>query len=786
MTDHVASVAAAGGSSAWVAPDAPVAGSTSSEGAIDNRADGIDVTGLATIEFTPDVVSPPADVAPVGRVVAQAFAAPTINTTGGGARPVYTPAYAEAPAHRDRIIVGGKDVTYFRGVVTPRPSFDVIEPFGWGSMTLVFPQIVAAFERPGYGALSWLRPGAQVEIQRVDPETGAVVAKGDYRGVVVEFDHDGPTLSVSVGGHLVGKAALQDRQPPLIQARPDLGEQIANGLKACGRQHHPRAGTETGIKTLRAGGTRLLDWMNSLMAMATTGSGRQWTTMPNKATGVYTTFLKDTTTIDGTVYNDDTRVVASLHRDIAEEPNRIFARGITPSGTIIKFGGYPGLLKTNNPPAFPMASAFGSGTTDADTTSGEGITVMQWRLRTMGYTDWDYVPTGTFGGATERAVKDLQDDVGLTVTGTMTKATWKALWDVSATGYSLLGSQILPAAQDGRVAAWKRSASGAFVRRNPNYDPTRLRVDQSIDFGSGFTKGQMRAWAQQQIAMVRAQDNYAGTITIYTGAIVAGDHTPGDPIADILRTRDLWPGMNLKLPHFAGGIVVHVSGLTQNDDGSVQLVVDTQARDAMTVWSVIQRNRDNRNTPHRSFWAQHKASGLAHDKIQVDEVGGILDAVQHLDANTWTVIPVVMGQAGTVQKIRLETTPAAEYAVAVFGKKIHAKTLNNLVGSPLSKEGAKRWTKPSVRDKLDDAYVLLYAAGTPDDPAGWAPQSKGATEFSDAGDSPTGKWHDDAGFDYVTFTNANDAGSVLWLAIHPTVACKLKPGRVFWPLSEDY
>lgn len=739
-----------------------------------NRVGGRTRTGIAVAEWEPDIDAPPFDRGTRKVVFAQQFPQPVMV----GAQPVYTPTFKTEVDYRTRIVVGGKDVSWFRGVATPIPSFEMGEPFGWGTTTINFPQIAPSFEKLGIGSLRWLRPGARVKFQRVDDDTDSII-RTDYLGVVVAMDVRGSQLQVEVGGQLTGRAALREKQPPLVQAREDIGELVADRIRLMGLSHKPPRGRNTGIEIQRFGGQSELEYIQELISLAVTRTGDQWTVKPNDK-GIYRTSLKDTETIDGTAYCDDARVVADLRRDIAEEPNRIYATGITKQGMIIKFGAYPGMLKSRKSPyPFNDGRSFGQGTTNEDTNTGDGIGVMLWRLIAMGYLDYR-IPVGDFDDEVTEAIEDLQDDVDLPVTGNMNEKTWAALYDISATGYSLRKSIILPAAQTSRTRKWRRTASGSVLGRNPNYDKHTLVVDRSVEMGNGFRKRQIRRWAKNQLAH---GDNWVGTITIHSGAIVAGEHDAGGEITEILRGRDIRPGMNILLPHFDGGTLMHVSGTSAaEDDGPVTLVVDTRSRDILEAWEVIQRNRDSRQTPMRSFLRQRRASQMSKDRITYDEVGGIIDDTVSCGADEWTVFPVVASQAGAIQRLELEVTNNCEFAVAVFGKRIRPKKLKSMVGNPLLREAKTQWDNENIRRKLEKNYILLYAAGSNDDPCGYYPKNKSENPNADL----TGRWSDDAGFDYVTFHNDNDAGSVLWVAVWTAQNTKIVPGRIMWPLSEEY
>jgi len=753
-------------------------------GTLVNRVGGRDRAGLAVATWSPPVAAPPVGAFLPGRVWAQAFAPPTISGRG---TPSFAPTKVGLPAHRDRIVVAGRDVTYFRGVPTPFPGYQLTEPLMYGPTTLTFPQIAAPFEQVGVGDLDWLKPGKPVLIQRVDDQTGQVVST-DYRGVIVAFGADGPTLTVEVGGEAQGRAALVNRQVPIWTSFQDIGRYAYSAFKELGLRLIPYLGPTTGVRLQRFGGQSVLDYISEILARSWNRQGNQWTIMPISA-GVYWMSRKDTTTVNATAYADDARVVASLTRDLAEEPNRIYMTGVTPAGQRVRFGVYPGLRQTT-PAPYPFADhshTFGVGTTDGGTDTGDGITVMIGRLIVTKYLDQEDTPGG-YDAQVERAIMKLQEDASdgspTFVTGVMDYPTWQALYDLDVTGYSLRWSHIEPAAERPRVRPWRRSATGAIMGRNHAYDPLALKVDVNIDVGSGFTRDQMREWA---LAELQTEDNWVGSVSFPTGALVLGDHTPGDPLteADVLRARDLHPGMNISLPLFQGGILVHVAAVNVDGDGGVSADVDTRARDAMKVWEVIERNRESHNSPARAWMRDHRSSTMTKDSMGIwDEVGGLLGDDITLPGLAWTVFPVVAGQEGTVRSLRVRTDPFAEFVMGVFGDRIYPERLARLVGNPLTKKGSRRWANETIRDELDRQNILLYVAGDNDNPCGYYPKQKSAEgdETSDVPDTTftaaaplTGRWEDDAGFSYHTGQQP-----VLWVAVYPDRPTTIPRGRIMW------
>lgn len=733
---------------------APVLGSA---GTRQDVTSGRNRTGVGFASWSPAVVATPANVSTTTQFdKALAFSPVTIV----GTQPTFDVTEESVPRHRDRVIVGGRDVTYFRGAEVRVSSYQLMEPFAYGTATLEFPQVYPDYEQIGSGELSWLAPGKRVVIQRVDA-AGNIVGT-DYKGRLIAPNASTGTFSYEVGGEITGPASLRFRPMPLFRSAQDVGWQIWRALSILGVRTTPRLGVETGIELGRVGGMPFLDYLQSLVGRAYTRTGNQWTVMPNDS-GVYETKRKDRTTIHGTVYLSASSASADLRRDIAEEPNRVFATGVTPEMMRVRFGRYPGLQEADDVP-FPGFLSEGD--------SGEDVLTLIHRLRVHGYLNAETAPGG-YDSDVAKAVEAVQEDADLTVTGNVNQATWEAIFDTTAMGVSLKLSRIEPAAQKSYTRQYRTSASGAIIGRNPNYDPTRLKIDREVDFGSGFRRPQMREWSRAEI-QDGAEPNWVGTLTIHSGAIVAGEHVPGAPILEVLAARDIRPGMNLWLPQFQGGTLVHVTAATVSGD-VVTLQVDTRARDAWNVAQVIERDRESRKDPARAFFRRLTKSTTAGDAVgEFSEVGGIITE-QELRGGEWNVIEVVAGDSGTIRSLRLDTNPNAESSVAIFGKKVWPKALQREIGDPLSEAGTERWRNENVLDRLRRDHGLLYSAGDSYEPGGYSPGTRG----DDGTGILTGRLEDEAGVQYYT-----DHRPILYVAVWVDRDCTIPAGRIMWPQLE--
>jgi hypothetical protein len=738
-------------------------------GVTDNGTAGRSRGGYAVASWTPPVVPPPSVTAvPQAFDVAQAFSTPTFvgpNAT----QPSYAVTTATEKRHRSRIVIGGVDVSYFRGVVTPEPDYQLVEPLLYSTATIDLPQVRPAFEHLGVGALSWCRKGASVLIQRVDIDTGLVVTT-DYRGLVIDLDISGDSLVIGCGGEAAGRLAMIQKQLEIRDYTKDIGWFAAYWLRNWNLPFLPALGPTTGITLGTSGGVSALDYISELCTQARLIGGTQYTIMPGigaaAGTDSYGMAPKDTTTIHGTVYLDDTRCVGALRSDLAEEPNRIYATAVGPDARRIRGAVYPGLIQ-GQAPAWP-------GGTLSEGATGNTVVALNSRLIVTGFLNAaDVHDNNIWSPATTAAVQQFRRHVGASAGSTMTSGLWDILWDNTRTSWSMTNAHIEPMAQLDAVRPYNLTGSGALAGRNASYDPSVPPVDRNIDMGKGFTETTVRGWSQAALDAA-SQPNWVGTITITQGAIPAGNHTPGDPISSLLRARDIKPGMNLRLPLFAGGITVHVSGVTvtgakDGDLGSVQLIVDTRARDALEVWQIVQRNRASRKSPARRWLDANLASAQTKDVVnEWDDVGGKISTVS-VPSQTWTVFPVIAGQEGQVTRLHLNTNPNAAFAVAIFGRKITSGQLTRLVGSPMTEAGQAKWSNAAIRKQLDDTFVLLYVAGDSAQPCGYYPGSL-------ASSSPlTGEWRDYAGFPYYGLD-----GPELFVAIFADRATSLAAGRIMW------
>lgn len=718
------------------------------------------VRGVTPVTPVPEALR---QLGPAPVVVARALGAVTVMAGPNGTQPVYSVSQASKQRARQQIVVDGVDISFLRGVRTPDVTYTLLSPLRYGPGQLDLPQVVACMEPLGEddenraADLSWMREGAPVEVHMVldhPTEPPQVVVRDVYKGVLVAWDIDGPGLSIELGGEANGRAALRDRPDVLFPRVNDIGHQISDAVRDLGLPVYPALGAVTGIEVLTTGGVGHLEHIQSKVAEAWTRQGKYWSVMPNDA-GAYMVQRKSDNVRHATVYFDDARTVPRLRRDLSEEPTRIFITGVTPQGQRVRFGVYPG-LNQGPVPDFPGHMEEGD--------TGEGVRLLIGKLHAVGYLKLVEV-AGGYDNDVAQAVKDLQDDAGLPKTGEVNLATWEALYDLNVTTTSLEGAHIEPAAQDTRVRRWNRSGSGTIMGFNDDYDPEVLPRDRTIDAGVGKTRSQLREFART-VLEAASTPNWVGDIVFHAGGLVRGEHALGSIIttADVMDARELIPTMNLWAPGFDGGTQFNIAALQVADDGTVTATVDTRFRDALEVWEIIDRNRESRNDPARRRQQRHRSSTIRKDSIgEWDEIGGELGHDVRLNAG-WNVFEVVAAMEGTVAWLKIALEEPAEFACAVFGSKVDPGWLDDHVPAPLAAGGAKRWQ--THRNALDDRW-LLYSAGTPDEPCGYAPGRKGDD------DPVTGRHVDDAGFRY-----ASESRTLLYVAVWVREENTIPLGRI--------
>lgn len=657
-----------------------------------------------------------------------------------------------------RLFVGGKDVTFFRGVPSQIGGYQLQEPYGYGPADFAFPQITPfEVDTWGTGDLSWFDMGKPAKLVQVDAD--GVYVRDVWRGFITNVEVDDDGTRVQCDGEASGRLALRDKHDELFYFTKDIGRLLWEAFNKARLPLSPHLGMDTGLEVYergRAGGS-FLDYCNQLLGEAMTADGDQLTIHPT-ATGYETTW-KDRATVHGTVFYGAAGVSLRATRDLQEEPTTIYGQGRDPEGLVWVNGKYPGLIQ-GDAPDFPGTLSLGD--------TGDNVQVLQQKLIGMGYLDGDEAVGNEFNEATEDAVIALQDDAGLAQTGVVNAATWDSLYDLGDTGFSLRQAHVAPLAQLNAVRKQNRTSNGSLAGFNEDYDADRVEVDRTIDFRI-TRKRRARKWSRRHLSDLHATPAWVGTLELSTD-LAAGDHTHGTAPTPLSRL-DLTPGQNIRVRNF-GDLLFHVSGVNVDADQNVTAAVDTHARDLLHIGQILERNREARSRPAREFLRDRRPTSANSRIVEFSEVGGRLWSRVNLTGDQWCEpIPIIAGQSGTLNRVRTQVRDSeCEFVMIATAKKVSRAWLNDLESNPF---GANAFRNQKVYQRADEERVILGIWGTPDEPGGYAPGAKSE------GDDLTGLLLEDAGVPYYTFDQP-----VIWVSYFPRQDCHLPPQRILWPLID--
>lgn len=647
---------------------------------------------------------------------------------------------------RFQIVVEGTDVTWLDGVPTPLPRYSRVEPFGSQSAQIQLPQLHAFRSVP-----AWAKPGANVDIRLVKIEGGYTTV---FTGDVVELarDEDSGVFSLQCMGCLFA-ADLQLSPPSFSTAPQDTGTRIASLLNnVVSRRYADVAAVTTGNPTSVAGGWKpiLTGAVQDLLATAVT-AGKQWTVKCDERSPVIA--LKDTTTIAWTIRTGQRGYDINLSQDSTEAVNVIFGEGVAADGGSWRNAKYPN-WKPDDTPAYPFASPSTTivvGTTDADTDSGDGVSVWQAKMGRP--------VTGTFSLSDRTALIRLQISTAIDVDGILGPQSWASTFDTGANTGTLDGAFIAPLAASTKVTPRLYGPDGDDLGANPDYDPDMVRVEEKRDYGQGVSHAVGTQAALAEVART-SDPGWQGTITFTL-----------DP--EGFSRFELKEGQNGRILGWQGSdITVHVASVDADPEaGTVTVQVDTRARDYPTLDAIRERDR-NATDPAKAAIKRLLSGSVSSDRATFDAESPAGRMPKHaIFSNLWDVRRIPMGAFGIITRTEFTTTgSAAPFALAVFGKAVTAADLLAVVGNPLT-TGATESPWSAQGDALDE-MGLLQAWGWKEQPAGYYPrqyQNPAGTTAAPV----TGRLVDDASWDY-----ASEASPWIWVATIAQTSCYVQ-GRFY-------
>ena len=636
------------------------------------------------------------------------------------------------------VVVSGKDFTYFRGAPTLVDEWSTAEPFGDASAQVTFPQL-SPFDVTGTGDLAWLHPGAPVEIFLLD-----VDGTTRHRRFAGHFISDEGGSSEDAANNVwqaegaLFQADHVGNPVPTILDPTDIGTLISKSLNGVvSARFGSIANVTTGIKSRQRGslGDSPIDYVQALLGTAwTDDASSQWTVAKKPNTHrQYLLRLKDRTTVHWTVTTGAPGVETALSRDLLSTVTAVYGRGIGPDGYAWAGWCYPRFLD-DDAPAYPYSSGatvMSVGDTDAGTLTGHGVTDWQRRVNDLNLTG--NVPVdGVYNTSDVAVCRAIQGDYGLLVDGIVGPQTWAGTFAVGSGGGDLTGAYRRPLAIDPRVDPHLYTASGAIDGVNPAYDRSVIRVDRDEDFGAGTTKADATRSAIAELA----RDKFPGL----TGTITL----TSDPHEGSRFLID--EGNNVCVLGFRGANpLLHIADLKASPQThQVTITVDEHARDAMTIAAIMKDTRDAAPDPARRPGAVNRRSRMDQDiAVQFDgESDGGRIPRHALYGGLWTVIRIPVSQMGQIAKLDIKTaSPAAKFALALFGAPITPAHLVNLVGDPLS--GTNPFARTEAKGIALDDLGLIEAFGAPGSAAGYGRGQEGTGTL-------TGQLIDTGGLSYIS------------------------------------
>lgn len=658
----------------------------------------------------------------------------------------------EEEVGRLHVWAGGQDVTYLDNIPATVTSYSASLPFGDRAAQLDFPQLMLLGAAPAQ-----LGPDKPVDIAVVKADGSRINL---WAGRVNSRNGGNSETSVSSNRQCEGPLYAADHSQHQVQydlASTDIGTVIPNELNGTGsRKFGTIARVVTGIATLDKGASsdKRMDYVQNLLAKAWTSGGDQWTIARTAVPRAYTMALKSAIDTVWTLTYGAPGVQVNLTRDETERVNVVWGHGVGPDGYAYQNMFFPGLLPYD-PPNYPYSdpsNVMVLGTTDADTNTGTGITVWQQRMVELGYR---IATDGVLNSDDIAAVRSIQSRRGIAVDGQIGPQTWNATFDVGTSGADLARIR-LPMAYDTRVWPTLHAANGAVVGANPAYDPSIDVYDIDIDFGTQTTKAAAVVSARQHLAR-NIDPGWTGRITLTS--------CPWEGWRGLIREGD-----TVHLLGYEGGtVVLHVTDLDVSpmDGMSVALTVDSKARDAMTLASIMERDRESRPDPARKPGTLDRISSIDRNNIvpfEGESPAGRLPRIPiNGDSHLWSVWPVFVCEQDILVKVDLRTSvPSTEFAVWIFG-------------APITPNQAAARIGANPFAVTDDSH-MFDANGEPlfGYVESWGNSGERAGHSPGPSTGPiTGRLIDTGGVNF-----ASTRSGWLWLAIYSATSCYIE-GRLY-------
>lgn len=360
----------------------------------------------------------------------------------------------------------------------------------------------------------------------------------------------------------------------------------------------------------------------------------------------------------------------SLTRDWTANPNVFFGEGIDDQNCRWRNTKYPN-IRPDDAPIWP-----GYNFSLTQNQNAPAVTQWQERMIWFGYRHVGLTVDGHFGQVDAYAARLFQHRHGITADGVVGAQTWAAVFEVGESQGDASNAYYAPIAFDPEVEPFIYSSANTIKGPNPSFDKSLMRIETFENYGEGIS--QADATISARARMKRGAFNEEASNAGYFGTItLTSDPAEGSRF-------DIRAGENILYKNYRGQDTrFHISAVDIDMNSlSVTLTVDTEARDAMTIANLIQRNKESNEVGN--IRTRRLGMGTTvEDRIAVwDCANGAGVIPRHgIAAGAWNVLRIPVGEFGEVVQTHIKTDIPAELSVAVFDRPIYANELRDL-GDP--------------------------------------------------------------------------------------------------------
>lgn len=589
--------------------------------------------------------------------ISEVYNAPTLDSNN---RPTnWAPASTtREPWGRVRVVINGVDRTFIRDAPVQILSWSSNEPFGDANARLAFPMLT-----PFDDFETWIPEFAEITIQRILPnETAGQVL---FAGLVVDYSHQSTQADFNLEVEVLGsfyRVDFRHTQPMFPRIEEDLGRHIAmsyNFLRYA--MQYPMGAMNQPVTGIRAVSTTYTPWMKfaseyfqERLAQMRSSNGESWTI--SCEANQPSLHLKDRTTVHWTVRAGQPGVELRLERDLVR-PNTIFGEGTDEQSCHWRNSKYPNLA-LEAPPVWPGFNL---------TIDTNDLAVAVWKIQ-MATNGYNGVTSGHIYTAQDAAeCRRFQQVAGITVNGVVGPQTWTATFAAGDNAGDLDAAWVAPLYGATYAEPGLYTASGGYIGLNPEFDPSRPRIDGYVNYGVNASKPIAVEDAQRTVEQ-NEDPGWIGSITLHA------DPNEGSRL-------EIRAGQNIRVQGYHGdNLLLHIAKATVDYQSlSTTLQVDTHARDLVTLTAQLQRDRDALAHPAASRRMGRRVSTTVEDTHPIWDCESGAGRVHRMGqaAGLWNVVRVAAAQYGQVAQCEFHTDDPTELSVAIFDRPIVANTLHN-------------------------------------------------------------------------------------------------------------